>query len=329
MRKRDISPKYFSNGVLGRYDPPTAGKLFIGLWCEADRKGRLVEDVDRLQAFIFPYHPDAPMEQFLAFLHANEFIERYEVEGRRLIWIKEFEKHQHIHHNEQPSKLPAPGMPRTCRDIPALSHTSTVIPLQSTVHSHARPEPRAERGHAPDMPRSSPVQAPDMPEANPGQDPDTRALDLLSIARQTPGLNQAAFEQFVAHRANGSKHGAIPAAKLSTLAQFLSARSPEEQRECVQQSVLGDWRVPRWSDRPRSGGPQSTGALLAAGAQPLYLWSSAETEADRKRRAALHDSDCPCSYWLDADEGDRCTCGHWQPRPKRPGEVSDDRPNQP
>ena len=106
MRARLLKPGLFLNEELGRL-PVAARYLFAGLWCVADREGRLEDRPDRLTAEVFPYDKGrARINDLLDRLAAAGFIVRYEVEGRKLICVPSFVKHQHPHPNEAKSTLP-------------------------------------------------------------------------------------------------------------------------------------------------------------------------------------------------------------------------------
>lgn len=85
--------------------------LFAGLWCLADREGRLEDRPKRIKSEVFPYdNIDAnPMLDALA---ESGFIVRYAVEDAHYIEIKHFGKHQRPHTSERPSVIPQFGEPR-------------------------------------------------------------------------------------------------------------------------------------------------------------------------------------------------------------------------
>lgn len=105
MRARNIKPSLFKNEVLGVADPLLT-ILFEGLWCEADRDGRLEDRPLRLRAEILPYRHDADVDQMLSWLDEHNFICRYSVGGKRVIQILKFSEHQRPHANEVDSVLP-------------------------------------------------------------------------------------------------------------------------------------------------------------------------------------------------------------------------------
>jgi len=82
--------------------------LFIGLWCVADRMGRLEDRPERLRAEIFPYD-DVDVPAGLSALETGGFISRYEREGMRVIHVTNFLRHQSPHHTEKKSVLPGPA----------------------------------------------------------------------------------------------------------------------------------------------------------------------------------------------------------------------------
>lgn len=105
-RARNIKPGFFKNDLLAECSP-LARILFVGLWCEADREGRLEDRVKRIKAECLPYD-DCDVSVLLDELDARGFICRYEAAGSRYIAIPEFTKHQNPHCKEQASSIPAP-----------------------------------------------------------------------------------------------------------------------------------------------------------------------------------------------------------------------------
>ncbi|HPO15965.1 MAG TPA: hypothetical protein PLI09_21180 [Candidatus Hydrogenedentes bacterium] len=114
MRARNIKPGVFNNEVLA--DAPIEARyLFIGLWCLADREGRLEYRPRRIAAAIFPYDREVDAEGLIETLAQLKdadchpaFIVRYEAEGKHYLQILNFKKHQRIHSNEAESTIPAP-----------------------------------------------------------------------------------------------------------------------------------------------------------------------------------------------------------------------------
>jgi len=130
MRARNLKPGYFRNELLGKADP-LIGTLFQGLWCEADREGRLEDRPLRLCGTVFPYRrsvTEKKVDKMLAWLAEYGFITRYEIDGCRYIQVIEFLSHQNPHKNEAPSKIPALSSvshPTSTRQAPCDNGTST------------------------------------------------------------------------------------------------------------------------------------------------------------------------------------------------------------
>ena len=74
-RARSLKPGFFMNEVLAEIEP-LGRLLFQGLWCLADREGRLDYRPKRLKAEILPYD-DCNVEAQLQALHDRGFISRY------------------------------------------------------------------------------------------------------------------------------------------------------------------------------------------------------------------------------------------------------------
>jgi hypothetical protein len=106
MRARLLKPGFFTNEDLAQL-PVRARLLFAGLWCLADREGRLEDRPQRIKAAIFPYER-LSVEPLLALLHSAGFVKRYTAAYTRCLALPTFAKYQHPHHREPPSLLPPP-----------------------------------------------------------------------------------------------------------------------------------------------------------------------------------------------------------------------------
>ena len=105
-RARNIKPGFFKNEILAELNP-LARILFAGLWCLADREGRLEDRPKRIKADILPYD-NCNINKLLNELQGKEFILRYEVRGNQYIQVLNFKKHQNPHMREPASEIPAP-----------------------------------------------------------------------------------------------------------------------------------------------------------------------------------------------------------------------------
>ncbi len=117
-RIRSIKPDFFMHDGLAELSP-IHRLLFIGLWTQADREGRLEDRPARIKAAVLPYDA-ADVDQMIddLALHPERFIVRYEVCGVRYLQVTGFSAHQQPHIREVPSKipgLPASTVPAPCR----------------------------------------------------------------------------------------------------------------------------------------------------------------------------------------------------------------------
>lgn len=105
-RLRTLKPEFFTHEVLAELSP-LHRLLYAGLWCHADREGRLKDRPRYLRTVILPYD-DCDVEALLVGLQSRGFIVRYEVGGIRYIAIPTFPEHQKPHPREAASEIPAP-----------------------------------------------------------------------------------------------------------------------------------------------------------------------------------------------------------------------------
>lgn len=106
-RSRNIKPGIYKNedlaecSLLARY-------TFPGLWMLADREGRLEDRPKRIKGELFPYDnfTSTDIDSCLNELKKWGFINRYEIEGLKIIQIMNFLEHQNPHGKEADSVLP-------------------------------------------------------------------------------------------------------------------------------------------------------------------------------------------------------------------------------
>lgn len=106
-RIRSVKPEYFDDPDIGQLSAEAA-LAFIGLWTQADREGRLIDDPRRLKVRLRPFS-SCDFDAILAELVDAGFVIRYQSEhGARLLQVRTFAKHQRCHKDEKDSELPAP-----------------------------------------------------------------------------------------------------------------------------------------------------------------------------------------------------------------------------
>jgi hypothetical protein len=107
VRARNLKPSLFRNELLAVADPLFT-VLFQGLWCLADRAGRLEDRPAKIHLEVNPGRAFETTTASLTWLSDNGFIVRYEVDGKKLIQVVNFAKHQNPHCKEPHSTIPAP-----------------------------------------------------------------------------------------------------------------------------------------------------------------------------------------------------------------------------
>ncbi|MBS0220100.1 MAG: hypothetical protein JSR91_05090 [Proteobacteria bacterium] len=125
-RIRTIKPEFFTSDDICALSP-LARLLYIGLWCEADREGRLVWTP---RVFKRRYLPDdaCDADQVADELLARGLVVLY---GDGLALIPTFPRHQHLNPREAVSKLAAPDDARA--DAGAASASDPVIDASARV----------------------------------------------------------------------------------------------------------------------------------------------------------------------------------------------------
>jgi translation initiation factor IF-1 len=150
-RIRMVKPEFFDDPSIAELTP-LARLFFIGLWTQADREGRLVDDMRRLKVRIFPYD-NVDVEALAVELHGKDMIRRYACEdGHRYIWIRSFIKHQRPHPKEPASVIPpcidraVKGHGEPCKETANPSESGflsldsgVLIPHAQPVHAAASP----------------------------------------------------------------------------------------------------------------------------------------------------------------------------------------------
>jgi len=155
MRARSIKPGFFKNEELAKLHPLTR-LLFEGLWCMADRAGRLEDRPARIKIEVLPYDK-CNVGQMLDSLSSAGFIERYVVNGTQFIQITAFLKHQSPHFKEGQSTIPpsiivgttepeaspvlAPDKHQTSPVVAALTPDSGLLTADSGLLTACTPEP--------------------------------------------------------------------------------------------------------------------------------------------------------------------------------------------
>lgn len=155
-RTRDLKPGFFKNEILASL-PPLTRIFYEGLWCWADREGRLEDRPAKWKAEILAYD-NVDGEEMMASLAEKRFVTRYEVDGIRYVQVNTFKKHQTgIHPNEQASIIPPPPdkspasnlqageLSPTCNAIPSLPSLSSLPSRSTNILSAGKPGGRVRK----------------------------------------------------------------------------------------------------------------------------------------------------------------------------------------
>ena len=107
MRARNIKPGFFTNELLATSDPLFAW-VYAGMWCMADRDGRLEDRPRHIHLTINPGRAYEGTVDSLNWLIEHGFVRRYSVNGATYLEILSFGKHQNPHVKET-ARFPPPN----------------------------------------------------------------------------------------------------------------------------------------------------------------------------------------------------------------------------
>lgn len=133
MRSRNIKPGFFKNEILADCKP-LSRILFAGLWCMADREGRLEYRPKRIKAELLPYD-NANISELIGELEKHGFINLYSVNSVEYLQVVKFTLHQNPNIKECESTIPAPCQHSTSTKeellIPdsLIPHTDSLKPI--------------------------------------------------------------------------------------------------------------------------------------------------------------------------------------------------------
>jgi hypothetical protein len=262
-RTRSVKPEFFDDPDVIDLSMP-ARLLFVGLWTQADRRGRLLDEPRRLKIRLMP-GDDVDINALLDELVCAEMIARYEADGRNVLCVLNFERHQQPHPRESESVLPAPPVtakvvPSRVKDMPG---REKVMPSRvKDMASNADPDPDPD----PDL---DPVCDPD-PVSGPG-----RSAPAEPRPARTHAAHRSPLVSLSAHKAHAScgrpcvpafvhaelrlKHGGAEDSADAELRAWYA-----EVREAWDGKPIGDddiafWRH-RWLERTGSSAPNTARA---------------------------------------------------------------------
>lgn len=284
-RIRTIKPAFFKNDALAELGP-YAMLLFEGLWCLADKEGRLEDRPKRIKAEILPYF-DVDVDELLGLLQHAGFIARYTSQCIACIYIYTFKEHQRITGKEadSPSTLP--------------EYCPVVSPVEQIPETEKH---RGNTGETPEkhlgsdgetlgmtgrerkgkesitFPKGKGAQAlsgeddEGQSEGKPRKEPNaSKFFRLLPESHQTPEVREAVGKYFAMRREK--KYGTWADSTIDSQVQEWSAHPPEIVVAAFSESARNQWQgvfVPKTKPAAPRGDPPQKGDSLVDEAMRIY-----------------------------------------------------------
>lgn len=216
-RIRTIKPDFWTDETLGECSP-TARLLFVGTWNLADDHGNLERSSRQIKAQLFPYD-NFDCEPFVVeLLHVGCLLE-YEVDGKKYLHIKGFDRHQKVEKKSSPRHPLYEDSLRTHRLLTEPSPSSSGSSLG-----------REGKGREKEGIK-------------------TRARDA---AREFPGLNVDAFDRWIDYRSK--RKPAVKPESLQALAEKLAAFGTLEAQAATVQNSIADGYQGLFPPKPNGSG---------------------------------------------------------------------------
>jgi hypothetical protein len=129
-RIRTIKPQFFTSEDVTALEP-LARLLFVGLFTECDRDGRVEDRPRTLKMRLLP-EDDCDVDALLWCLVDGGLIRRYEAGGVNVIQVSGFQRHQKPHPKEPASTLPDKGTdrPKPCKKT-ASREKVVMVPVEN------------------------------------------------------------------------------------------------------------------------------------------------------------------------------------------------------
>lgn len=262
-RLRTLKPAFFTHEVLAELSP-LHRLLYQGLWCHADRAGRLEDRPRYLKTVILPYD-DCNVDAMLDELQSRGFVLRYVVDGVRLLAIPTFLKHQKPHVRESKAVLPGPGQGTTKavpKHSPGDAEPGGLLSLGSGLLSLGEELRSVERERAPE--NSEPPPELDHDTATPLPEPDAGGAEASPrhVPAPTPpepepdlGSLKAMREHWNGHADSGlARWEETPDTRRRTALAFLRAHGFDAWVELVERINASDFLCGRKAGASRRFG---------------------------------------------------------------------------
>lgn len=145
-RARNLKPAFFTSDQVASCSP-LARLLFAGLWCLADRAGKLRDRPRKIKAELLPYEDAPDADAWLNELSRAGLVLRYTgSDGDQYLKITGFEKHQNPHPREPASELPEPCTAAASREKALPGPADSPFPIPHSPFPQPATEAVAEPG---------------------------------------------------------------------------------------------------------------------------------------------------------------------------------------
>jgi len=201
MRIRTIKPEFYRSQDIANLSLENR-LLFIGLWSYVDDNGVGVDDNRLIAADLFPLDEDQKavrdyVREGLSTLSRHSLLTRYEVSGKRFVFIVNWDKHQRIDKPGKP-RFPRPPEPLTSGNPPPSARPSGESP-ETLAPGTGEQRNRGRRTTPPPL-RGDPPRAVALAPKRATRIPDDFAVTdaMVAWAREnTPHVDgRLEFEQF-------------------------------------------------------------------------------------------------------------------------------------
>lgn len=148
-RIRSLKPEFWTDEAVAECSP-SARLLFVATWTFADDKGNLDRSAKQLKAQAYPY--DAlDCEPLVQELLGHDLLIEYEVDGKKYLHIRNFEKHQKVDKESKP-RFPlyddSKTTPRVLAEPSPSPRPSSLVSSSLGVESSREETKGGERGGA-------------------------------------------------------------------------------------------------------------------------------------------------------------------------------------
>ena len=230
-RIRTIKPEFFTSEDIVELSA-FARLLYISLWCESDKEGRLLW---RPKTFKMRYFPadDLDINACAEELVSAGLVRLY---GKGLAYIPSFKRHQHINPRESESRLPDPEA--------------------RVDDASARVTDASARVNAPSLTRREEGKGREGKESS--SKTHARARDSVEFQPVPDTINPTAWADWERHRKQRRKPISDRAAREQWV--MLSSLTHDQQAECISASIRNDWQglFPEKFTQPRASPANGT-----------------------------------------------------------------------